>query len=274
MKAITLVNALAIFVIAGLGMAGCESSVEPKEKPSLPDQAELDASFHYTFRGDTLLVVESACECDGNELDRQPRLSTYILRLTSDSTLQIQSTVLESINVVGADVSIWLNYIRQNDGDSLEGVWMLVGPTFTSTELLNSEDSANVEQKMLDTRGIHYKWVYITSNSIAFYEDNSAQKTGFVESYLKNWEEHYSHRVDINISKYDYNTVQLIGVVSEDTVYIRRESNGDRRYWRLPENSDYPDYTYYRWPTKEQCPNNLYPMWFEDAFLVANKKSS
>mgnify|MGYP006293955411 CR=1 FL=1 len=268
----TMVTQAAAVLSMAVGLLHCGNGTGPETiGETLPAKARAVASYTYTLREDTLLLLMPTCECVGENLEKEVVLEGLVME-ESNSTFELRTEVYDSVNELGADVSFWLHYSRYGDTKSLKDVWRLDSVSFTSTEMLDSADMLYYEElRTSGVRGAGYEFIGIGTNTITFYM--TTPPASFTERYRANWEVYYAPQVDVAFEEVDSQTVILVGNVSGDSVSIWKDAERNRHYRHMPENPElFPEYTHYAIPSEEHCPNTLYPTWFKERFLAANQK--
>jgi hypothetical protein len=235
----------------------------------IPDGYENVSEMAFLLQNDTLFAVEPSCHCNGNDLVENPLLHQYIFMLNGDS-LKINTETLDSINAVGASAEIYLEYSRfDTSSNGYDGVWKLEDISYTHDLPISAYDSILLADRSEYATGSGYDFIVISNNRLAFYSDIESQV--FSNRFKIIWEKYfYSYSDNITFVDKNSSTVHLIGNVSNDTVIVNEDSSGNRIYTRKPDASSYPPHIWYLVPSEQQCPNNMYPDWLYDPFLVSN----
>ncbi len=285
-------TAFAVWCAAAL-LAGCGDKGAGPGSSAGPDGTRFTMeTITYQVQGSTIvesvqMVMPGGTYCDLDTLVRTSDTTmtendTTAFDLTGDTLRLLQ--VPEIMSVSGAVIQPYTQMLRKGNGTGLTGVWTdptagytVLSGTPTSDEI--AEENAN-NASFSDLYGLTVEYD-ITSSQISIYLSGQLDLASI---FISNWDYGLdptfypadSAMYNITLQKVSPKKLILTGSTSGESVTINwNVLSGtflDIKYTEVftSSNPAHTSYTYYSNP--QTCPDDEYPLWWDNSFLPDNEK--
>jgi hypothetical protein len=270
-----------IFLLIALLLFVCSrnpgNTAPETENPTMiiTEQSQIE-KIHYILRNDTIILITSKCECD-TITDSKETINIYrqIPFLLNGDSLQIVLSVVDTIGSSGITVTFYKQYVRMQSSGSvptlIDGSWKLIGDGFSASGELPGADSL-VAQRILENSREGFDYLDFSTYQVTIYHILDSLRS-LAWHFMQNWNMYYAPLVSVKIdtSINPDTLVVLTGRIRPDTVRIIKDLSNDC-IMTTSSDTACPSYTYD--PSSINCPNPVYPAWFENIFLANNLKTA